>query len=147
MGSFAAMDDDRRMGAEPGYSRIAAGSGATGPNQPTAELTNRPATCAKKKQEEENRAQAAAEQARKMTVEAAQATMRVGEEAMVHARDWEASWLTGVFVPKGGAITPLTLEQRRELYLQQTLTTPGAYHEAHVCGRDRPGTRRAFSVG
>ncbi len=62
-----------------------------------------------------------------MTVEAAQATMHMGEEAMVRARDWEANWLTGVFVPRGGTITPLTLEQRRELYLQQTLTTPGAY--------------------
>jgi hypothetical protein len=79
-----------------------------------------------KKQEEEN-PESAAGKTRKMTVEAAQATMHIGEAAMVRARDWEASWLTGVFVPKGGVITPLTLEQRREFYLQQTLTTPGAY--------------------
>ncbi len=80
-----------------------------------------------KKQEEENPAQAAAEQARKMTVEAAQATMHMGEAAMVRARDWEASWLTGVFVERGHTMMPLRLEERRELYLQQTLTTPGAY--------------------
>jgi hypothetical protein len=62
-----------------------------------------------------------------VTLQAAQATRHFGELAMVRARDWEASWVTGVFVPKGEVITPLTLEQRRELYLQQTLTTPGAY--------------------
>jgi hypothetical protein len=87
----------------------------------------KPPPAAEKKQEEANPAQAAAEQARKMTVEAAQATMHLGQEAIVRARDWEASWVTGVFVPKGGNITPLTLEERRELYLQQTLATPGAY--------------------
>lgn len=53
--------------------------------------------------------------------------MRVGEMALVKARDWESGWFTGAFVPKGQTRTPLTLEQRREYYLQQTLTTPGAY--------------------
>lgn len=53
--------------------------------------------------------------------------MRAGEKALVKARGWESSWFTGVFVEKGGAMTPLTAIQRRELYLQQTLTTPGAY--------------------
>ena len=60
-------------------------------------------------------------------VEAADATKRVGELALVKARDWESGWFTGVFVPKDQPITPLTLAQRREYYLQQTLVTPGAY--------------------
>lgn len=46
---------------------------------------------------------------------------------MVRARTWESSWLTGVFVKQGETMTPLTGPQRRELYLQQTLITPGAY--------------------
>jgi len=90
--------------------------------QPQDSQSNPPAP-QEKKQEEENPAQEAA----KVTVEAAEATMHLGEEAMVRARDWEASWVTGVYVPRGVAMTSLTLEQRRELYLQQTLTTPGAY--------------------
>ena len=68
-----------------------------------------------------------AERTRHITVEAAEATRRAGEQALVKARDWESSWLTGVYVPHGGTMTPLTGTQRREIYLQQTLTTPGAY--------------------
>jgi hypothetical protein len=60
-------------------------------------------------------------------VEAADVTKRVGELALVKARDWESGWFTGVFVPKGQVMTPLTGAQRREYYLQQTLATPGAY--------------------
>jgi len=59
--------------------------------------------------------------------EAADATKKMGELAMVKARTWENSWLTGVFVRQGETMTPLTGPQRRELYLQQTLITPGAY--------------------
>ena len=80
-----------------------------------------------KKPESPNPAEAAAEATRKATVEAAQATIKMGEAAMVKARDWEASWVTGVFIEKGHTMIPLTSEQRRELYLQQTLATPGAY--------------------
>ena len=88
--------------------------------QPQDSQTNAPAAPEKKQgQKDENPAQEAADQAKKV--------VHFGEEAIVRARDWEASWVTGVFVPRGGVITPLTLEQRRELYFQQTLTTPGAY--------------------
>ena len=59
--------------------------------------------------------------------EAADATKRAGELALVKARDWESGWFTGVFVPKGRTMTPLTLPQRREYYVQQTLVTPGVY--------------------
>ena len=64
---------------------------------------------------------------KKMTVGAAHATVRMGQAAMVRARNWEASWVTGVFVEKDHEMLPLTFPERRELYLQQTLTTPGAY--------------------
>ena len=59
--------------------------------------------------------------------EAAGATKRAGELALVKARDWESGWFTGVFVPKDQARTPLTGGQRGEYYLEQTLATPGAY--------------------
>jgi len=58
---------------------------------------------------------------------AAGATVRYGELALVKARDWESNWFTGVFVPNDRSLTPLTGAQRRELYLEQTLATPGAY--------------------
>ena len=59
--------------------------------------------------------------------EAADATRRAGELALVKARDWESGWFTGVYVPKGQTMTRLTLRRRREYYLQQTLVTPDAY--------------------
>lgn len=60
-------------------------------------------------------------------IEAADATRRMGELALVKARNWESGWFTGVFVPNDQPITPLTSAQRREYYLEQTLATPGAY--------------------
>ena len=62
-----------------------------------------------------------------MPVQAAYATIHMSEAAMVRARNWEASWLTGVYIEKGHQMLPLTFPERRELYLQQTLATPGAY--------------------
>jgi hypothetical protein len=63
----------------------------------------------------------------RLAIEAAGATKKAGELALVKARDWESGWLTGVFVETGQTMTPLTGPQRRELYLSQTLITPGAY--------------------
>ncbi|HYM79183.1 MAG TPA: hypothetical protein VE377_24625 [Candidatus Dormibacteraeota bacterium] len=74
-----------------------------------------------------NPAQAAADKTKQVTLGAAGATKKVGELALNKARDWESGWFTGVFVPKGHTMTPLTSAQRREVYLQQTLTTPSAY--------------------
>jgi hypothetical protein len=75
----------------------------------------------------ENKAQSAAEKTKAVTIQAAEATKNLGELALVKARDWESGWLTGVFVERGSTMTPLTAKQRRELYLEQTLATPGAY--------------------
>jgi hypothetical protein len=76
-----------------------------------------------KKDDNANPAQAVKD----VTIQAAQATQKFGQFALVKATDWEDSWFTGVFIPKGAQRTPLTRNERRELYLQQTLTTPGAY--------------------
>lgn len=80
-----------------------------------------------KKDEGANPAQAAAEKTKQVTVQAALATKRAGEQALVKARDWESGWVTGVYVGKDRALVPLSVQQRREIYLRQTLTTPGAY--------------------
>jgi hypothetical protein len=76
-----------------------------------------------KKDEGSNPAQMAAEK----TVQAAVATKNLGQAALLKARDWESGWVTGVYVEEGQIMIPLSVKQRREIYLEQTLTTPGAY--------------------
>lgn len=80
-----------------------------------------------KKQENGNPAGAAAQKTRAVTIQAAEKTKNLGEQTFVWVRDWESSWVTGVYVPKDRELAPLTGEQRTEIYLRQTLTTPGAY--------------------
>jgi hypothetical protein len=90
--------------------------------QPPAQQTPPP-----EKKDDENPAEAAAEKAKDVTLQAAQATEKLGEKALVTARNWEDKWLTGVFVEKGAQKFPLTSAQRQQIYLQQTFTTPGPY--------------------
>ena len=80
-----------------------------------------------KKDESPNPAQAAAEKTKEVTVQAAVATKNLGQAALIKARDWESGWLTGTYVGAGRTIVPMTPKQRREIYLEQTLTSPGAY--------------------
>ncbi|HEV2687944.1 MAG TPA: hypothetical protein VGV35_05295, partial [Bryobacteraceae bacterium] len=75
------------------------------------------------KEESSNPAQYAAEK----TVQAAVATREVGKAALFKARDWESGWLTGIFVGTDQPRVPLTVQERRAIYLNQTLATPGAY--------------------
>jgi hypothetical protein len=46
---------------------------------------------------------------------------------LIQLRDWEVGWLTGPFVGKEGQLVSLTGPERQRIYLEQTLTTPGAY--------------------
>jgi hypothetical protein len=80
-----------------------------------------------RKNESPNPAQAAAEMTKQVTVQAAVATKKAGTAALLKARDWESGWVTGVFVGTGQPLIPLTNSERRTIYLQQTLLTPGAY--------------------
>jgi hypothetical protein len=102
-----------------------------------------------KKNESPNPAQSAADKTKELTIQAAQATRKFGETALVKARDWEASWVTGVFVEQGLQRIPLDAKQRRELYLQETLTTPGAYlKRMFAAGIDQArGTPRQWQGG
>src|SRR5579864_5112301 len=86
-----------------------------------------PSAKEEKKDESSNPAQAAAERTKEATMQAAVATKNLGQAALIKARDWESGWLTGVYVEPGRALVPVTVQQRREIYLEQTLTTPGAY--------------------
>jgi hypothetical protein len=76
-----------------------------------------------KKDEVTNPAQYAADK----TMQAAVATKKLGKAALFKARDWESGWLTGVYVGTGQPLVPLTNQERRVIYLEQTLATPGAY--------------------
>ena len=60
-------------------------------------------------------------------MQAAVATKKLGKAALFKARDWESGWLTGVYVGTGQPLVPLTNQERRVIYLDQTLATPGAY--------------------
>jgi hypothetical protein len=91
------------------------------PSQPEQPPTD------EKKDEAPNPAQAAAQKTKAVTIQAAEATRNLGQAALVKARDWESGWLTGVYVEEGQTMIPPTMKQRREIYLEQTLTTPGAY--------------------
>jgi len=107
-------------------SMAGAGRGQTTQQLPNAPAPSSPQTAGDQRPPD-NTNEGTAEKTKKMTVEAAQATVRMGEAAVVRARNWESRWLTGVYISQGQVIQPLTFAQRRDLYLQQTLTTPGAY--------------------
>jgi len=56
-----------------------------------------------------------------------EATKQAAQATLVQLRDWETEWLVGAYVSRNRALITLTGKQRRELYLQQTLLTPGTY--------------------
>ena len=80
-----------------------------------------------KKSEDPNPAQAAAEKTKDMTLQAAEETRKLGEQTLLKMRDWEYGWITGPYVVRTKGLAPLTADQRWNVYLEQTLTTPGSY--------------------
>ncbi|HKI26637.1 MAG TPA: hypothetical protein VKA07_09950 [Candidatus Sulfotelmatobacter sp.] len=113
---------------------IAFGSGVAqdAPAQPTAPQQQAPPApqpphTPQSGREESNPGKIAAQKTKEATIEAADLTRKAGEAALIKARDWESGWVTGIYVPRGQQRVSLSEEQRRQLYLQQTLTTPGAY--------------------
>ncbi len=77
----------------------------------------------KKKQDNPNPVGAVADK----TKEAAAATKDAATEGLKKARDWESGWIAGEYVGRNRKLITLTAEQRRDIYLRQTLTTPEAY--------------------
>jgi len=91
------------------------------PSQPSGQaqekqLPDAPDESKKKKEDNTNPVQAVAG----MTVDAATAGLK-------KARDWESGWIAGVYVGRNRTLVTPTAEEREEIYLRQTLTTPEAY--------------------
>jgi hypothetical protein len=96
----------------------------TSPSQPTRGEDNQKQD---KKEEKKDEGTNPAQYAERKTMGAAVATEKIGKAALFKARDWESGWLTGVYVGTGQPLVPLTNQERRVIYLDQTLATPGAY--------------------
>jgi hypothetical protein len=95
-------------------------SGSAGQQLPDAPGTDKEK---EKKDEIANPVQAVADK----TKEAAEATKDVATAGLIKARDWESGWIAGIYVGPNRKLVTLTAEQRKEIYLKQTLTTPEAY--------------------
>ena len=79
------------------------------------------------KPENSNPAQALADKTKEVTAEAVEATKNVGQKTLKKVRSWEKGAFLG---PYGGRHRPLaapTADERWQIYLEQTLTTPGPY--------------------
>jgi hypothetical protein len=86
------------------------------PNQNSEQEQQQKLPDAPKKQENAN----PVEQAATMTKDAA-------TQGLKKARDWESGWIAGIYVGPHRKLVTLTPEERKEIYLKQTLTTPEAY--------------------
>jgi len=61
------------------------------------------------------------------TKQAAAMTKDAATAGLMKARDWESTWITGIYVGRNQELVMPTGKERMEIYLRQTLTTPGAY--------------------
>jgi hypothetical protein len=61
------------------------------------------------------------------SIRAALLTEHAATAGLIMARNWESTWIAGVYVPNTLPLLTLTRKQREVIYLRQTLTTPGAY--------------------
>src|ERR1700740_2323126 len=99
----------------------------------------------KKREESGNPAQQAVD----MTRQAAERTERAAAAGLIRARNWESTWIEGVYVRRDQPLITLTTREREVIYLRQTLTTPGAYlKRAFGAGIDQAsGTPRQWDDG
>jgi hypothetical protein len=77
----------------------------------------------KKKEESGNPVQ----QVEDKTKQAAGMTKDAATAGLKKARDWESGWIAGEYVGRNRKRVTPTAEERKEIYLRQTLTTPEAY--------------------
>jgi hypothetical protein len=96
-------------------------------NPPEQTSPHTPSSPDEKKDNNANPASSAAERTRELTMQAAQATRRVGQQTLYKVRDWETQWLVGAYVGRNRALVPLTAQGREEIYLHQTFLTPGSH--------------------
>jgi hypothetical protein len=67
------------------------------------------------------------QQSGNQALQAAEKTEHAATAGLIRARNWESTWITGVYVARDQPLLTLTTRQRETIYLRQTLTTPGAY--------------------
>jgi hypothetical protein len=99
---------------------------SSAPQNPTPQSEPKLQTSSPQKKDD-NPAEAAADKTKDLTIEAAEATKKLGEETFVRAREWEYDFITGPYVPRNAPLVSLTAHQRERIYLEQTLITPGPY--------------------
>jgi hypothetical protein len=89
------------------------------------------------------------EQGGNPALQAAEITKNAATAGLIRARNWESTWITGVYVARDQPLITPTGRERREIYLRQTLTTPGAYlKRAFGAGIDQAsGTPRQWDDG
>src|SRR6202051_4918691 len=68
-----------------------------------------------------------AQQIEDRTKQVGEMTKDAATAGLIRARDWESTWIEGVYVRRDQPLITLTGKQREVIYLRQTLTTPGAY--------------------
>lgn len=68
-----------------------------------------------------------AQQIEDKTKQVGEMTEHAATAGLIRARDWESTWIEGVYIRRDEALISPTAKQREEIYLRQTLTTPGAY--------------------
>lgn len=68
-----------------------------------------------------------AQKVKDLPAEAEKETEKIGEEALVKAREWEMNWLTGPYSGRQRPLSPLTNPERERVYLEQTFITPSPY--------------------
>src|ERR1700693_4960431 len=61
------------------------------------------------------------------TKQVGEMTQHAATAGLIKARDWESTWIKGVYIGRDEPLISPTAKQRQLIYLQQTLTTPGAY--------------------
>jgi hypothetical protein len=61
------------------------------------------------------------------TKQVGEMTEHAAAAGLIRARNWESTWIKGVYVRRDEPLITLTGKQREVIYFRQTLTTPGAY--------------------
>jgi hypothetical protein len=61
------------------------------------------------------------------TKQAVGMTKDAATAGLLKARDWESGWIAGEYIGRNRKLVTPTAEQRKQIYLRQTLTTPEAY--------------------
>jgi hypothetical protein len=90
---------------------------------PPKELPDAPGDSKKKKDDSLDPVQ----EIQDKTKQAVGITKDAATAGLIKARDWESSRIAGIYVGKNRKLVTLTAEQRKEIYLKQTLTTPETY--------------------